>query len=138
MGDTAVTIDERFGEDYGDYARKASRSLQEASAKLDAKSMDEIGEDAREFVRKSPGVALGLAAGAGFLVAWFVLYQMTGSWGYSFHRDIWSGLSRRQYDLINLCGMGLLKLGLFGFFLLPYLGIRLAFWKPHERFVDAE
>ena len=69
VGDTAATIDERFGEDYGDYARKASRSLQEASAKLDAKSMDEIGDDAREFVRKSPGVAVGLAAVAGFLLA---------------------------------------------------------------------
>lgn len=69
VGDTAETIDERFGEDYGDYARKASRSLQEASAKLDAKSMDELGEDTREFVRKSPGVALGIAAVAGFLVA---------------------------------------------------------------------
>jgi ElaB/YqjD/DUF883 family membrane-anchored ribosome-binding protein len=69
VGDTASTIDERLGEDYGDYARKASRSLQEASVKLDAKSMDEIGEDAREFVRKSPGVAVGLAAVAGFLLA---------------------------------------------------------------------
>jgi ElaB/YqjD/DUF883 family membrane-anchored ribosome-binding protein len=69
VGDTAQTIDERFGEDYGNYARKASRSLQEASAKLDAKNLDEIGDDAREFVRKSPGVAVGLAAVAGFLLA---------------------------------------------------------------------
>lgn len=69
VSDTAGTIDERFGEHYGDYARKASRSLQEASAKLDSKSVEDIGEDAREFVRKSPGVAVGLAAIAGFLVA---------------------------------------------------------------------
>ncbi len=69
VGDTAAQIDERFGEQYGDYARKASQSLVEASAKLDAKSVDELGEDAREMVRKSPGVAVGLAAVAGFLIA---------------------------------------------------------------------
>lgn len=69
VGDTATEIDNRFGEQYGDYARKASRSLQEASAKLDSKSVDEIGEDAREFVRKSPGTAIGIAAVFGFLLA---------------------------------------------------------------------
>ncbi len=69
VADNAVTIDERFGEKYGDYARKASRSLQETSAKLDAKDIGEIGEDAREFVRKSPGTAIGIAAVAGFLLA---------------------------------------------------------------------
>lgn len=69
VGDTATQIDERFGEQYGDYARKASRSLAETSASLDAKSVEDIGEDAREFVRKSPGVAIGIAAVAGFLVA---------------------------------------------------------------------
>lgn len=69
VADNAVTIDERFGEKYGDYARRASRSLQETSAKLDAKGIDEIGEDAREFVRKSPGTAIGIAAVAGFLLA---------------------------------------------------------------------
>lgn len=69
VADTAEQIDERFGEQYGDYARKASRSLAENSAKLEAKSVDEIGEDAREFVRKSPGVAVGIAAVAGFLLA---------------------------------------------------------------------
>lgn len=69
VADTAPQIDDRLGEQYGDYARKASRSLQEASAKLDAKSVDEIGEDAREFVRKSPGTAIGIAAVFGFLIA---------------------------------------------------------------------
>ena len=67
--DAAPQIDGKVGEQYGDYARKASRSLQEASAKLEAKSVDEIGEDAREFVRKSPGTALGIAAIAGFIIA---------------------------------------------------------------------
>lgn len=69
MGDTATQIDEKFGEQYGDYARTASRNLQEASAKLEAKSVEDLGEDAREFVRKSPGMAVGIAAIAGFMLA---------------------------------------------------------------------
>ena len=69
VGDTAEKIDERFGEQYGDYARTASRSLAETSAKLEAKSVDELGEDAREMVRKSPAIAVGVAAVAGFLLA---------------------------------------------------------------------
>lgn len=67
--DTAPTVDDKLGAKYGDYARSASRSLQETSAKLDAKSVDELGEDAREFVRKSPGLAVGIAAVGGFLLA---------------------------------------------------------------------
>lgn len=67
--DTAPTVDDKLGAKYGDYARNASRSLQETSAKLDAKSVEEIGEDAREFVRKSPGLAVGIAAVGGFLLA---------------------------------------------------------------------
>jgi len=69
VGDTAAQIDEKLGAPYGDYARKASRTLQETSAKLDAKSVEELGEDAREMVRKSPGVAVGVAAVFGFFLA---------------------------------------------------------------------
>lgn len=69
VGDTAPQIDEKLGEQYGDYARKAARTLQETSAKLDAKSVDELTEDAREAVRKSPGMAVGIAAVVGFFFA---------------------------------------------------------------------
>lgn len=69
VADTAPQIDERLGEQYGDYARAASRSLTEVSAKLETKSLDELGSDAREFVRKSPGTAVGIAAVFGFLIA---------------------------------------------------------------------
>ena len=40
-----------------------------AATALDQKSVEQIGEDAREFVRKSPATAVGLAALAGFLLA---------------------------------------------------------------------
>lgn len=69
VSDTAPTIDDKLGAKYGDYARSASRSLETNAAKLDEKSLEEIGEDAREFVRKSPGTAVGIAAVAGFLLA---------------------------------------------------------------------
>lgn len=69
VGDNAPTIDEKLGAKYGDYARSASRKLQETATSLDNKSIDEIGEDAREFVRKSPGLAVGMAAVAGFMIA---------------------------------------------------------------------
>lgn len=67
--DTAPTVDDKLGARYGDYARSASRSLQDASSKLDTKSVEELGEDARELVRKSPGLAVGIAAVGGFLLA---------------------------------------------------------------------
>ncbi len=69
VGDTAPQIDEKLGPQYGDYARKASRTLAETSAKLEAKSVEELGEDARTMVRKSPGVAVGVAAVFGFFLA---------------------------------------------------------------------
>ena len=69
VADTAPQIDEKLGQEYGDYARRASQSLIEASARLETKSIEEIGEDAREFVRKSPGTAVGIAAVFGFLLA---------------------------------------------------------------------
>lgn len=69
VADSAPTIDEKLGEKYGDYARTAARSIQEGAAKLEAKDIGELGNDAKEFVKKSPGVAVGLAAVAGFILA---------------------------------------------------------------------
>jgi ElaB/YqjD/DUF883 family membrane-anchored ribosome-binding protein len=69
VGESAAQIDEKLGAQYGDYARKASRTLQETSAKLETKSVEELGEDARAMVRKSPGVAVGVAAVVGFFLA---------------------------------------------------------------------
>ncbi|MDP3675810.1 MAG: hypothetical protein Q8R44_12060 [Novosphingobium sp.] len=66
---TAKTIDEKLGKQYGDYARSAARTMQEASAKLDAKDLGELGDDARKFIKESPGAAIGIAAVAGFFLA---------------------------------------------------------------------
>lgn len=69
VADNAPTIDEHLGEKYGDYARTAARQIQETAAKIDSKDLTEIGADARDFVRRSPGLAIGVAAVAGFLLA---------------------------------------------------------------------
>ena len=55
-----------LGEEYGDYARKPASALEEAANKVSAKNPDELIDDTREFVRKSPGVALAGAAIIGF------------------------------------------------------------------------
>ncbi len=69
VGETAGGIDDRLGEEYGDYARKASDALSKASTSLANKDADEVVEDTRQFVKKSPGVALAGAAVVGFVIA---------------------------------------------------------------------
>lgn len=69
VGDNAEILDDKLGTKYGDYARTASRSLQETAVKLDAKSVDDIGADARDMVRRNPGKAIGVAAIVGFFFA---------------------------------------------------------------------
>ena len=66
IGDTATGIDEQLGQQYGDYARKAATAIEDTANRLAAKDADELIEDTREFVRKSPGVALAGAAVLGF------------------------------------------------------------------------
>lgn len=66
IDENAHLIDEKVGPKYGDYARTASKSMQDAAARLDEKSFEELGDDAKEFVRKSPGLAVGMAVAAGF------------------------------------------------------------------------
>jgi hypothetical protein len=69
IGETATGLDERLGEEYGDYARRAAAGLENAANSIASKNADELLEDTREFIRKSPGVALAGAAIIGFAVA---------------------------------------------------------------------
>jgi hypothetical protein len=69
VGDTASGLDERLGEEYGDYARRAAEALESTANRLASKDPDELIDDTREFVRKSPGVALAGAAIVGFALA---------------------------------------------------------------------
>ncbi|MEA3067758.1 MAG: hypothetical protein QOK41_1165 [Sphingomonadales bacterium] len=69
VGDTAAGIEERLGPEYGDYARRAAGTLENAANTIAEKDPDELIEDTRNFVRNSPGIALAGAAVVGFVVA---------------------------------------------------------------------
>ena len=69
VSDTATGLDERLGAEYGDYARRAGEAIENAAQRLASKDPDELIDDTREFVRKSPGVALAGAAIVGFALA---------------------------------------------------------------------
>jgi hypothetical protein len=64
--DAARSIDERLGQEYGDYARKAARYVSDFSGSVRDKDVDELVDDVRTIVRKSPAAALGVAAVVGF------------------------------------------------------------------------
>jgi hypothetical protein len=69
VGDTAPGLDERLGDEYGDYARRAAETLESTANRLASKDPDELIDDTRRFIRKSPGVALAGAAIVGFALA---------------------------------------------------------------------
>ena len=69
VGDTATGLDERLGPEYGEYARRAATTIEEVANNIASKDPDELIDDTREFVRKSPGVALAGAAIVGFAIA---------------------------------------------------------------------
>jgi ElaB/YqjD/DUF883 family membrane-anchored ribosome-binding protein len=66
VGETAETIDEKLGEEYGDYARKAADAVSGFADTLRRKDVDELYDNVRDAVRKSPGIAIGVAAILGF------------------------------------------------------------------------
>lgn len=66
---SAKTIDENVGEKYGDYARSAADAVSSFAEKVNAKDVDTMVEDAREFVRKKPAVAIGAAAVVGLMIS---------------------------------------------------------------------
>lgn len=66
INDAATSIDEKLGGDYGQYARRAADTVSGISDRIRDKDVDALFEDARDLVRKSPGIAIGAAALVGF------------------------------------------------------------------------
>ena len=60
--EAADIIDERLGDQYGGYARRASG----VATGLREREVDELYEEARDFVRTSPVLTVGVAAAVGF------------------------------------------------------------------------
>jgi ElaB/YqjD/DUF883 family membrane-anchored ribosome-binding protein len=69
VADTAESIDERLGGQYGEYARRASDAVSSFADTLRRTEVDELYGNVRDAVRKSPGVAIGIAAVVGFTLA---------------------------------------------------------------------
>lgn len=67
--DNAAVIDEKVGVQYGNFARSAGASIQDAAVRLDEKTLEDLGTDAREFVREKPALAVGIAVAAGYALA---------------------------------------------------------------------
>ena len=69
LTDAAGQVDEKLGSQYGGYARSAADSVSGFADQVKAKDIDELVDDARELVRKSPAIAVGAAAAIGFVIA---------------------------------------------------------------------
>lgn len=69
MDNAASSVDDRLGNEYGDYARSAAKAISGFSDSLKSKNIDDLIADARDFARKSPAVAIGTAAAVGFVLA---------------------------------------------------------------------
>jgi len=89
LSDAARSVDERLGNQYGEYAHRAAGAVSDFAGKVREKSVDDFVDDAKEFVRKSPVVAIGIAAVAGFAL---VRVLRTGL------DDVTGGRNRRRDD----------------------------------------
>jgi ElaB/YqjD/DUF883 family membrane-anchored ribosome-binding protein len=69
LEDSAATVDSKFGKQYGDYARSAATTVAGLATTLEEKDLDELAQSTRDFVKKSPAVAVGAAAVIGFVLA---------------------------------------------------------------------
>ncbi|MBV8685140.1 MAG: hypothetical protein JOZ90_02260 [Alphaproteobacteria bacterium] len=69
VADTADSIDERLGGQYGEYARRASDAVSGFADTLRRTDVDELYGNVQSAVRKSPGIAIGIAAVVGFTLA---------------------------------------------------------------------
>ena len=67
------------------------------------------------------GLILGLVGYAAYMLAGDLIYQ--------FHDRVF-GLTKNEVDMIFCCGMGLLKLFVIVFFMIPWLAIRFVVDQP--------
>lgn len=66
--DAARSIDDRLGDQYGEYAHKAGDAVQSIAGNLREKNLEDLIEGTRSIVRKSPAVTVGTAALLGFVL----------------------------------------------------------------------
>jgi ElaB/YqjD/DUF883 family membrane-anchored ribosome-binding protein len=66
LHDAARSVDERLGGEYGQYAHRAADAVASMTDGFRGKSVDDLLDDSRTLIRKSPGIAIGAAALIGF------------------------------------------------------------------------
>lgn len=84
IDDAARAIEERFGPEYASYAQRAADSVSSLSETLNRKDLDELLDDTRGVIRRSPGIAIGVAAVLGFALVRVLktgMNDMSGSSG---------------------------------------------------------
>jgi ElaB/YqjD/DUF883 family membrane-anchored ribosome-binding protein len=86
VADAAGSVEERLGGQYAGVGHRASTSINSLASTLDERSVDDLIEDARSFVQRSPALAIGVAALVGFAIARVVRsgvaeYNSTGEGG---------------------------------------------------------
>ena len=88
-----------------------------------------MSESTRELLETVAKVLLR-CIGFGFLLLliWAGFFMLSGELVYDLHGNIF-GLSKHELDVIHYCGMGLVKLFVFTFFLFPWLAIKLVLRK---------
>jgi hypothetical protein len=59
----------------------------------------------------------------GLLLLWFWFFITAGDWAYNLHNNIFS-ITRHDFDMINYCGLAVVKVVAIVGFLIPYLAIR--------------
>ena len=69
VNDAAETLDDKLGSQFGDYARRASAAIEGVSSSIDGKDVDQLFDEAKDVIRKSPALAIGAAAVVGFALA---------------------------------------------------------------------
>lgn len=58
----------------------------------------------------------------GILLLWFLMFTCIGNWFYRF-QNRWFPLSRETFTVVHYCGIGLYKLAIFIFNLIPLIAL---------------
>lgn len=69
LNDAAATVDDKVGEQYGQYVHQAVSTVTGYTDQIKNKNVDEIFDEVRALIAKNPAVATGVAAAIGFVVA---------------------------------------------------------------------
>jgi ElaB/YqjD/DUF883 family membrane-anchored ribosome-binding protein len=105
MQEAARSIDERLGDQYGTYAHRAADAVSSLAGNLRARTLEDLLDDTRSVVRKSPAIAVGTAAVLGFALVRLVKTGMDEATG-SNREDRGTGNNRSNQSAGGNSGTG--------------------------------